>query len=544
LHEKRAYEPVGFACVACGDLVGANTRLAQALGMKFDALVIGAGHNGLVAAAYLARAGLSTTVLERSDVIGGAAVSEHPWPGWTVSAASYVVSLLHPDIVHELELESYAYHAYLKDPSSFSVARDGRSLLLSRDWDRTSREVAAFSKSDVAGLAELDGVLCAYAREIYDAMLDEEPQFERLSPGAQKMFLGSAAEFVERYVKTPMLAAAIANDGIVGTFAGPRCAGTGYVLAHHYAGRAMGIQGAWGYVRGGMGSVSAAIAGAARRHGAVIRTSAPVRSVLVQNGQAAGVVLDDGTEIQSEAVLSNADPITTFTQLVPVGALETRFLERTKRWRCEGPSLKLNLALGELPQFLGRPNLAADGHLHATIHIAPDIDYLQGAYEEAARGMPSSEPMLEMFLQTPSDPTLAPAGKHILSIFAQYFPYIRKDGPWTDERRSAAANSIVRTIGEYAPNVPAAVEGMQLFTPADLEKRFGLRGGHIFHGELLPGQIFEDRFAVRTPVNRLYLCGSGTHPGGCVSGAPGLRGARALLSDLTLSRDAREAAKK
>jgi phytoene dehydrogenase-like protein len=512
--------------------------------MKFDALVIGAGHNGLVAAAYLARAGLSTMVLERSDLIGGAAVSEHPWPGWTVSAASYVVSLLHPDIVGDLELESYGYHAYLKDPSSFSVTRDGRSLLLSRDWDRTSREVAAFSKSDVAGLAELDRVLCTHAREIYDAMLEEKPRFGRLSPDAQRMFLGSAAEFVEHYVKAPMLAAAIANDGVVGTFAGPRNAGTGYVLAHHYAGRAMGIQGAWGYVRGGMGSISAAIAGAARRHGAVIRTSVAVRSILVRNGQASGVVLDDGDEIESEAVLSNADPVTTFTQLVPAGALDPSFLERTKRWRCEGPSLKLNLALSELPQFSSRPNLAADGHLHATIHIAPDIDYLQRAFDEAAQGMPSSQPMLEMFLQTPSDPTLAPAGKHILSIFAQYFPYARKDGPWTDERRLAVANNIVQTIGEYAPNVPAAVEEMQLFTPVDLEKRFGLRGGHIFHGELLPGQIFEDRFAVRTPVDRLYLCGSGTHPGGCVSGAPGLRGARALLSDRALARDACSATRK
>jgi phytoene dehydrogenase-like protein len=506
--------------------------------MRYDAIVIGAGHNALVAAAYLARSGLTTLALERSDAIGGAAVSEHPWPGWTVSAASYVVSLLHPRIVEELDLAAHGYHAYLKNPSSFTASVDGRSLLLSRDREQTQREVAAFSRSDVRGLAELDEVLCGYAREIFDALLDDEPRFDRLSPQAQAMFCGSAAEFVERYIETPMLAAAIANDGVVGTFAGPRDPGTGYVLAHHYAGRAMGIQGAWGYVRGGMGSISAAIASAARAHGAHIRTSAEVASVLVRDGRAAGVVLADGSELEADAVLSGADPLTTFGRLVPQQTLEPEFRERVRTWRCDGPSLKLNLALGELPNFASRPNLAADGHLNATIHIAPDIDYLQRAYAEAAAGLPSSEPMLEMFLQTPSDPTLAPKGKHLLSIFAQYYPYTRKDGAWTEQARAAAASSIIQTIGKYAPNVPNAVEGQQLFTPADLERRFGLPKGHIFHGELLPGQIFEHRFSVRTPIEGLYLCGSGTHPGGCVSGAPGLRGARAVLADRSRARDA------
>jgi len=500
--------------------------------MPYDGIVIGAGHNGLVAAAYLARAHQKVLVLERSDAIGGVAISEHPWAGWTVSAASYVVSLLHPDIVRDLDLEAHGYHAYLKDPHSFSVSQDGSSLLLWRNPEETRKEISKFAPADVEGIAALDETLCAYGREIFDSFFDEEPRFDRLSPAAQVMFRGSAAEFVERYVQTPMLQAAVANDGIVGTFEGPRNPGTGYVLAHHFAGRVMGIQGAWGYVRGGMGSISNAVAAAARGLGAEIRTSSPVGMLLVEDGRAAGVVLEDGTEIESRYVLSGANPLTTFLELTPEKTLDPQFIKRVQDWRCEGPSMKLNLALGELPNFTARPSGESAPHHNATIHIAPDIDYLQHAYEDAKAGLPSCEPMLEMFLQTPSDLTLAPKGKQLLSVFAQYFPYTRKDGPWTDAQREAAADSIVNTIGKYAPNVPNAVEARQILTPADLERRFGLPKGHIFHGELLPGQIFEDRFGVRTPLRGLYLCGSGTHPGGCVSGAPGMRGARAVIKDL------------
>ncbi len=505
--------------------------------MSYDAIVIGAGHNGLIAAAYLARAGQKVLVLERSEQIGGAAISEHPWEGWTVSAASYVVSLLHPDIVRDLDLEAHGYHAYLKDPSSFTATLDGQSLLLWRNPEETKKELQRFSATDFESLQALDEELCRYAREIYNALLDEEPQLDRLSPQAQAMFAGSAAEFVERFVETPMLQAAIANDGVVGTFEGPRNPGTGYVLAHHWAGRALGIQGAWGYVTGGMGAISSASAAAARRFGATITTAAPVGMILVNDGRATGVVLEDGTEIESRYVLSNANPLTTFLTLVPTGILDPSFVQRVRDWRCEGPSMKLNLALGELPNFSSRPSGESAPHHNATIHIAPDIDYLQRAFEDAKAGLPSREPMIEMFLQTPSDRTLAPPSKHLLSIFAQYFPYTRADGEWTDARREAAADSIVATIGKFAPNVPGAVEARQILTPYDLERRFGLAKGHIFHGELLPGQIFQDRFAVRTPLRALYLCGSGTHPGGCVSGAPGARGARAVLKDLVAAQE-------
>lgn len=499
--------------------------------MLYDAIVIGGGHNGLVAAAYLGKAGHHVLVLERREVIGGAAVSEHPWAGWTVSTASYVCSLLHPDIIRDLDLPAHGYEAYLKDPASFNALADGRSLLLWRDPVANEREISRFSKRDVIGMQKCDTLLRSYAGELFAAMNEDDPRFDHLSPQAQEMFVGSAAEFTEKYIETPVLQAAIATDGIIGTFAGPRDPGTGYVLAHHYAGQAMGIQGAWGYVRGGMGAISTAVAGAAQQHGVEIRTNSPVAQVLVRSNRAVGVVLDDGEEIEAHAVLSNADPKTTF-RLVPKNVLEKEFLDKVAAWRDRGISMKVNLALGEVPVFTSRPDPTDQSQFTATLHIAPDIDYIQRAYEDAARGLPSQEPFIECYLQSPSDPTLAPKGKHLLSIFAQYFPYERSDGPWTDTLREEAADSVVRTLAKFAPNVPNAIEARQILTPVDIEKRFGISGGHIFHGELLPGQIFEHRFGVRTPLTGLYLCGSGTHPGGCVSGIPGMRGARAVTKDL------------
>src|SRR5579872_962166 len=499
--------------------------------MRYDALVIGGGHNGLVAAAYLARAGQRVCVLERSEVIGGAAVSEHPWPGWTVSAASYVCSLLHPQIIADLELTKHGYDAFVKDPTSFNALLDGRSMLLSRDRASNAKEIAQFSARDVAGFEALERDINGHASELFAHLNDDEPRFDSLSPATQRFFLGSAAEFAERYVETPVLRAAIATDGIIGTFAGPRDPGTGYVLAHHYAGRAFGIQGAWGYVRGGMGTISKAAAAAALQFGAEIRTKATVAGIMTRDGRATGARLDNGDEIEAGVVLSNADPKTTFLKLAPSGDLSDDFRARVRDWRDHGCVVKVNLALGELPVFAARP-VREPGPVHnATLHIAPDVDYIQRAYDDAARGIPSREPFLEMYLQSPNDDTIAPPGKHLLSIFAQYFPYERSDGEWTAEKKAAAADSIVATLGRYAPNVLNAIEGRQVFTPPDLEQRFGLPRGHIFHGELLPGQIFERRFAAKTPLPGLYLCGSGTHPGGCVSGIPGWRAARAALRE-------------
>ncbi len=499
--------------------------------MTYDAIVVGGGHNGLVAAAYLAKAGRSVLVLERRDVLGGAAVSEAVWPGWTVSTASYVCSLLHPQVVADLRLGSYGYEAYAKDPSSFTPLPDGRSLLLGRDAAANAREIAAFEPRDVAGFEAFETEATRLGSTLFDAFERDDPENVRFDDATHATLYGSAGQLVERFVRTPVLGATLATDGLIGTYAGPRDAGTAYVLAYHYAGRALGAQGAWGFVRGGMGAISRALALCARIAGATFATSATVARILVRDGRARGVALTDGTEYHADVVLSNADPIATFGEMLAASDVPEELAGRVAGWRIEGCSLKLNLALGELPNFTARPATAPQAHHRATIHVAPTIEYLQAAHDEARASGASAAPMLECFMQTPTDPSLAPPGKHLLSVFAQYYPYHRADGPWDAAKREAARASIVATLARYAPNVPSAIEDEQLLAPPDLEARFGLHGGHIFHGELLPGQILGERFATRTPLAGLYLCGSGASPGGCVSGIPGLRAARAVAVD-------------
>ena len=499
----------------------------------YDAVVIGGGHNGLACAALLAKHGLSVALFERGERVGGAAVSEHVWDGYTVSTASYVCTLLDPWLVRELDLERRGYSAYRKDPATFNVLLDGRSLLLGRDDEANAREIAAFDKDDVQGYARADTAMRRLGSALFETFSDPDPQFNALPQDVQSDLIGSAADIVERYVNTPVLQAAITTDGTIGTFAGPRSPGTGYVLAHHYAGRALGVQGAWGFVRGGMGAISAALADAAREYGVAIHTSSPVTRIAIEDGRAAGVILSDGREVRSRITASNAHPRTTFFDLAGREHCSPSLVKKLERWQTCGVAFKVNLALGELPDFRCRPGTSLAPHHRATIHVAPSMDYLQEAYEDARSGGISRQPMLECFMQTPTDPSLAPPGKHILSIFAQYYPYDRKDG-WTNAQRDAVADRIVYMLGQYAPNIPNAIEARQILSPVDLERRFGLVGGHIFHGELLPGQIYEDRFSTRSPIDDLYLCGSGAHPGGCVSGFPGKRAAAAIAADMRL----------
>ncbi|MFY9665183.1 MAG: NAD(P)/FAD-dependent oxidoreductase [Candidatus Cybelea sp.] len=498
---------------------------------SYDAVVIGAGHNGLACAALLAKAGRSVAVFERRDRLGGAAVSEtDTWPGYTVSTASYVCSLLDPWLVEELALRERGLTYYRKDPYAFSPLLDGRSLLMSTDRERNAREIAAFNPRDVGGFEAYVERTDRLGRALFDTFSDEDPSFDRFDAETQTLLRGSAADLVERYVETPVLQAELVNDGLIGTYLGPRDSGTGYVLAHHLAGRLLGRQGAWAYVRGGMGSVSQALASAARSYGADIFADTVIERIALDDGRARGVEIGAKT-VRARAVASNAHPRTTFFQLLDAALFDGAFAAKIEEWKSVGPSLKLNLALGELPNFTCRPGTDPQAHHLATIHVAPSIAYLEKAYSDARRGGESEEPLIECFLQTPTDSSLAPHGKHILSIFAQYFPYDRPGG-WSQAKREAAGDKIVAILARYAPNLPNAIERRQVLAPPDLESRFGLVGGHIFHGELLPGQIYQERFATRTPVRNLYLCGSGAHPGGCVSGFPGKRAARAILQDL------------
>lgn len=499
---------------------------------RYDVAIVGGGHNGLVAAAYCARAGLATVLLERRDVLGGATLSQEVWPGYTVSVASYVCSLLDPQIVADLDLRAHGYDAYRKDPASFTPLADGRSILLGRDDAANAREVAVFDERDVAGLVAFDREATRLGALLFDTFDDPDPSFERFDDATQATLRGSVADFVRRFVRTPALQATLATDGLIGTGAGPEDAGTTYVMAHHYAGRAMGTQGAWGFVRGGMGALATAIARAARAAGAELRTSAPVERIAVRDGRASRIELLDGTTIDAGAVLVNADPQTTFLRLLDASEVPAALRGKAAAWNANGMAFKLNLGLGALPDFVARPGTSAQAHHRATIHITPDIAYLQAAFDDTKTHGISRAPMLECFMQTPTDPSLAPPGKHILSVFAQYFPFARTDRAWQPADREAIADLIVATLAPFAPNLPDAIEHRQMLAAPDLAELIGLPGGHIFHGELLPGQIYEERFPIRTGVPGLYLCGSGTHPGGCVTGFPGRRAASAVVDDL------------
>jgi phytoene dehydrogenase-like protein len=527
-------------------VVSLTSRNPLELKSSYDAVIVGGGHNGLACAALLARAGHSVAVFERRDRLGGAAVSEDDiWAGYTLSSASYVLSLLDPWLIEQLDLRARGLSYYRKDPYAFTPLLDGRSLLLGTDAASNAREIAAFDQRDVEGFRAYVERTDRLGRALFDSFADEAPRFDRFDEETQSLLRGSAADIVERYVRTPVLQGELVNDGLIGTYLGPRDPGTGYVLAHHLSGRVLGTQGSWAFVRGGMGSVSRALAAAAADYGAEIFAHSAVTKVVTNDdGRVAGVEVAIYPEdydfspthihrltVRAKAVASNAHPRQTFLDLLDEAVLDAGFVDRVKAWKSVGPSLKLNLALGELPNFTCRPGTDAQPHHRATIHVAPSIDYLQKAYEDARATGESEEPLIECFLQTPTDPSLAPPGKHILAIFAQYFPYDRPDG-WSDTRRNAAADKIVAILARYAPNLPDAIEHRQVLAAPDLEARFGLTGGHIFHGELLPGQIYEDRFATRTPVPGLYLCGSGAHPGGCVSGFPGRRAAAAILRDL------------
>jgi phytoene dehydrogenase-like protein len=522
----------------------------------WDALIIGGGHNGLVCAAYLARAGRKVLVLERRELAGGCAVTEEIWPGFRVSTAAYLASLLQERIVRELEIERHGYRVDAKDPAFFSAFPDGRHFFMWQDRQRTLEEIAKFSRRDAGVYPAYEEHIERLSRVIEHLLLTTPPQFPpaRLSDfldylhvaalvsklanrdlvALVKIFAQSAADFLDEWFESPEVKVTLATDGVIGANGGPRSPGTAYILLHHCMGGVGGHRGLWGFVRGGMGAVSEAIASAARSHGAAIRTSAPVSRVLVRDGRARGVVLESGEEIQARAVASNLDPKLTFLRLVDERDLPGEFVSAMKKFRIEGTSCKINLALSGLPEFRACPGAPGPQH-RATMHICPSIDYVERAWDDAKYGRPSQAPLLELTIPTMYDPSLAPPGRHIMGIFLQYAPYTLREGAW-DELREPFADRVTGLIAEYAPNIRDIILERQVLTPLDLERRFGITGGNIFHGEMSLDQMFVMRPVAgwaryRTPIRGLYLCGSGAHPGGGVMGAPGYNAAREMLKD-------------
>ncbi len=534
-----------------------------------DTLIIGGGHNGLVCAAYLARAGQDVLVLERRGVVGGAAVTEELAPGYRCSTASYVVSLLLPEVERDLRLREHGYTVLPRSPSSFTPFEDGRSLLMGPDAALNHREIAQFSRKDAEAYPRYEAWLSRIAEHLEPSLMQTPPEllplpgswrrrglrhklrnllqgrsvlkaFEALGeelPEAIEVLTGPATPILDRWFESDQLKGTLATDAIIGTFAPPSAPGTAYVLLHHVMGMAGGSRGVWGYVRGGMGALSGAMAKAAQAYGARIRCDASVKRILVRQGRAVGVELEDGEIIEARRVVSNATAAVTFGKLLQDDQLPPAFASAVKRIDYASASVKINLAVSELPDFIARPNQGPDPQPQhrGTIHIGATPEYIERAYEEARRGGLSERPVIEMTIPTSVDTTLAPAGHHIVGLFVQYAPYALHGTSW-DEQRERFADRCIDEITRFAPNFRRSILHRQVLAPPDLEARFGLTGGNIFQGAMPLHQLFAFRPVpgwsdYRTPIANLYLCGAATHPGGGVMGACGRNAAQAILQD-------------
>jgi phytoene dehydrogenase-like protein len=528
---------------------------------RYDAIVIGAGHNGLVTACYLARAGLRVLVLERRHVVGGACVTEETFPGFKVSTAAYVNSLFHTAIVRDLKLASYGYEVLARNPSSFTPFPDGRSLLLDPDADLTRKEIAKFSVPDAECYPRYEAMLERVAAVVEPTLTTAPPDlqkprlrdlrtlfslgrsFRQLGDGAGEaveVLTGAARPILDRWFESEQLKGTLATDAIIGAMASPSMPGTAYVLFHHVMGEAGGTRGVWAYMRGGMGGITQALAAAARDLGAEIRCDAEVARILVRDGRAAGVALANSDEFFAPVVASNADAHVTFLRLLDRSVLPEAFLADVERISYASASVKINVALAELPSFRAVPGTEPGPQHRGTIHICPDQDYIERAFDDAKYGRPSTEPVIECQIPSVVDSTVAPPGKHLMSMFVQYAPYELRDSSW-DEQRDAFADRCFDLVDEYAPNFKSSVIDRQVLAPPDLERIFNLTGGNIFQGAMTPGQLFAFRpvpgyARYRTPIRGLYLCGSAAHPGGGVMGIPGFNAAREILGRRRLRR--------
>ncbi|XP_067092411.1 pyridine nucleotide-disulfide oxidoreductase domain-containing protein 2 [Osmerus mordax] len=558
--------------------LGYTTRRSHsAVKSQYDAVIIGGGHNGLVAAAYLQKGGLKTAVLERRHVLGGAAVSEEIIPGYHFSRCSYLLSLLRPHINRDLELTKHGLKVYMRDPHAFTpMLEEGvggappRSLLLGGDLAMNQREISKFSEKDAKAFPEFVTHLEKLAGAIHP-LLDAPPvdipgimggsltkrlvalktlipmvkcgmKLGNNIPDFYEIITAPIMKILNRWFESEPLRATLATDAVIGAMTSPSNPGSGYVLLHHVMGELEKEKGAWGYVEGGMGGVSKAIASSARSLGADVFTEQSVQQVLVgADGSARGVVLQDGTEVHSKVVLSNATPYLTFKHLAPQGSLSPEFLKAVDQIDYTSPVTKINVAVDRLPNFLAAPTPdgKAGPHHQCSIHLnCESVELLETAYKDSLDGRPSSRPMLEMTIPSVLDSTLAPSGCHVVSLFTQFTPYHLQGGrDWTDQDREAYADSVFGWVEQYAPGFTSSIVGKDILTPPDLERIFGLTGGNIFHGSMSLDQLYLARplpsFSdYRSPIRGLYLCGSGSHPGGGVMGSSGWNAAQTVMADL------------
>ena len=534
---------------------------------EYDCIVIGGGHNGLITAAYLAKEGRKVCVLERRHVLGGCATTEELWPGYRVSTAAYVISLLLPEIIRDLKLKQNGLKILPRTPSSYTPLLDGRSLLMGPDRKATCAEIGKFSKSDAERYPEYEAMLERVAQvleptlsrtapnplplpkswrktgvgkkvrdmshlwEMYQAMgaLGEE------IPEAIELLSGAARPILERWFESEVLRATLATDAIIGAFESISAASTGYVLLHHVMGEAGGARGVWGYVQGGMGGLAGALEKVLGQLRVDIVREAEVQRILVKDNKARGVQLADGRLFEAPVVASSVDAHLTFERFLAPQELPEPFLKAVQRISYASASAKINLALSEPPNFRATPSDGIAPHHHGTMHISPTLDYIERAYADARAGRPSEEPVLEMTMASALDDTISPEGKHVLSIFVQYAPYELANGGW-DDVKDGFADRCIELIGRYAPNVPNAIEHRQVLSPLDLERVYGLTGGNIMQGAMSLHQLFAFRPVPgwadhRTPIQGLYVCGAASHPGGGVMGACGRNAAVEILRD-------------
>ncbi len=525
---------------------------------RWDVVIVGGGHNGLVAAAYLARHGLRTLVLERRDLVGGAAVSEHPFgPEYTVTSLSYVVSLLPKDVVRDLGLDRHGYHVYPQG-GYFAPRADGSYLRLPDDPRERHEQIARFSASDAdnypryeARLARIAAILGPLLQQIPPKLGSRKPRDllgqgallrhlrnvdTRLAVDITRLLTGSIADLLDQYFDSDALRGVLSVSGVIGMWAGPRSAGTGYVTLHHHIGDTDGQAGAWGFPRGGMGAVTSALAGAARSFGAEIRTGAEVAQITVSNGRATGLTLSTGEHLPAQTVITTAHPRISFLQLIEKQHLPGEFVGDIESWQTRSGTVKINLALDRLPTFASHPEF--DPQVHGgTIVLAESLDDVENAFQDAVAGRPSDRPFADICIPSVFDDSLAPAGQHVMSMFTQWVPHAYADEPDEAELASYADRMIAR-VEAVAPGFTGSILARQVIGPHQMQSEYGLVGGNIFHGELTMGQMFHGRPAagyadLRTPIRGLYQAGSSTHGGGGVTGIPGRNVVRQVLADRT-----------